>query len=259
MAVENARKYTFNYLPNKHFSSIDGKDLQESLIKWCMNNRLKAQAFSFDQPFQSYQKDDFVLAFFQDPDVVHSLQVVSSNGTWASHGVTASSVTVEPVPCTAMSMEYFDRLYNNNVVRESGYIVKCFDDYYEDFVISDELRKMLLIADSDNYDLYSEAERSEFLFRLFRHLCLGGAVCQYEDTVQPYLDATKVIYKDLVSVQKDSKTGQLHVTSLVYKVTALDEIGVVYPSRSRHQQNFSYFLVDPLKRHVIVFYHNFGA
>lgn len=57
---------------------------------------------------------------------------------------------------------------------------------------------MLLMPDSEHYDIYNESERNEFIFRLFRHLCLGGAVCQYEDTVQPYLDATKAIYKDLV-------------------------------------------------------------
>ena len=28
------------------------------------------------------------------------------------------------------------------IVRESGSIRKCFDEYYEDFVISDELRKV---------------------------------------------------------------------------------------------------------------------
>ena len=57
---------------------------------------------------------------------------------------------------------------------------------------------MLLVPDSDNYDMFTEDHRGEFLFRLFRHLCLGGAVCQFEDTVQPYLDATKSIYKDLI-------------------------------------------------------------
>jgi len=38
-------------------------------------------------------------------------------------------------------MAFFDRLHDNNVVRDSGHIVKCFDDSYEDFIISDELRK----------------------------------------------------------------------------------------------------------------------
>ena len=58
--------------------------------------------------------------------------------------------------------------------------------------------QMLLLEDSDHYDVYSDSEREEFLFRLFKHVCLGGAVCQYEDTVQPYLDVTKSLYKDLV-------------------------------------------------------------
>ena len=58
--------------------------------------------------------------------------------------------------------------------------------------------KMLLVEDSDNYDTYSAAEREEFLFQLFRHICLGGALCQYEDSVEPYLEITKLIYKDLV-------------------------------------------------------------
>ena len=54
----------------------------------------------------------------------------------------ATSVTVEPVACTAMSMSFFDRLYDNAVVRESGEIVKCFDEFHEDFIVSDELRKV---------------------------------------------------------------------------------------------------------------------
>ena len=57
---------------------------------------------------------------------------------------------------------------------------------------------MLLIEDSDNYEIYSDAERDQFLFRLFKHLCIGGQVCQFEDNVQPYIDVTRSIYKDLI-------------------------------------------------------------
>ena len=56
----------------------------------------------------------------------------------------------------------------------------------------------LLLEDSDNYDIFSNADRQEFLFVLFKHLCLGGAVCQYEDDIKPYMETTKLIYKDLV-------------------------------------------------------------
>ena len=57
---------------------------------------------------------------------------------------------------------------------------------------------MILMEDSDNYEVYSESERQEFLFHLFEHLCLGGSVCQYEDSITPYLDTVKALYKDLV-------------------------------------------------------------
>ena len=57
---------------------------------------------------------------------------------------------------------------------------------------------MLLLEDSDDYDLYSDTEREEFLFCLFKHLCLGGTLCQYEDELEAYLKTTKLIYKDLL-------------------------------------------------------------
>ena len=59
-------------------------------------------------------------------------------------GVKATSVTAEVVPCTTLSMTFFDRLQDDNVVRESGAIQKCFDEYYQDMVVSDELRKVLI-------------------------------------------------------------------------------------------------------------------
>jgi cilia- and flagella-associated protein 300 len=61
-------------------------------------------------------------------------------------GSAAKTVTAEPISCSVLSMDYFDRLYNNEIVRESGHIVKCFDDYYEDFIISDKLREVAGIA-----------------------------------------------------------------------------------------------------------------
>ena len=52
------------------------------------------------------------------------------------------SVLVEDTPCTVLNMEFFDRLWKCGVVRESGQIVKCYDEVHGDFVISDELRKV---------------------------------------------------------------------------------------------------------------------
>lgn len=101
---------------------------------------------------------------------------------------------------------------------------------------------MLLLEDSDNYECYSEDERSEFIFRLFSHICIGGPICQYEDEIQPYLDVVKSLYKDCIryggthstifhrhcliqnqqyySVQKNSAENKLEILSKVYKISA---------------------------------------
>lgn len=80
--------------------------------------------------------------------------------------------------------------------------------------------QILLQEDSDHYDTYTSADRSEFIFRLFKHLVLGGPVnqvwpicstvfstlmcslvlcVQYEDAIQPYLDIAKLLYKELLT------------------------------------------------------------
>ena len=42
------------------------------------------------------------------------------------------------------------------------------------------LRELLLDPESEDAEVFNEAEQQELLFRVFKHLCLGGAVNQYE-------------------------------------------------------------------------------
>lgn len=51
-------------------------------------------------------------------------------------------IDVKNILCKQVSMSFFDRLYCKGVVRESGSIVKCFDEYHDDILIADELRKV---------------------------------------------------------------------------------------------------------------------
>lgn len=46
--------------------------------------------------------------------------------------------------------------------------------------VSDKLRDMLLNTESDNAELYNLTERAELLYCIFAHLCLGGAMNQFE-------------------------------------------------------------------------------
>ncbi|XP_007520785.1 cilia- and flagella-associated protein 300 isoform X1 [Erinaceus europaeus] len=256
----DAGAYDFRFLPQKTFPSLSAPETTSRLRQWSMLGRIRAQAFSFDQTFQAYRKDEFLLAFFKDPNVISNLKLLSdSPGQWITLGTEVKKIDATNVPCTQLSMSFFNRLYDEDIVRDNGNIVKCLDSFYDPFLISDELRKVLLEEDSEKYEIFSQPDREEFLFCLFKHLCLGGALCQYEDVLTPYLETTKLIYKDLVSVRKIPQTKKIQITSSVFKVTAYDSVGVCYPSTKSHTQTFSYFIVDPIRRHVHVLYHCYGV
>ncbi|XP_061653652.1 cilia- and flagella-associated protein 300 isoform X1 [Phyllopteryx taeniolatus] len=120
-------------------------------------------------------------------------------------------------------------------------------------------RQMLQDEDSENYHIMGSAERGELLFRLFKHLCLGGELNQYEDTVEPYISVTKKLYKELISVQKDPESKKIGVVSAVLKVHVYDESGQCHPGRRDEEQTFAYLMVDPYKHHVTLLSHSYGV
>ncbi|XP_033119538.1 cilia- and flagella-associated protein 300-like [Anneissia japonica] len=252
------QRYSFLELENKKCIFNTDKNIIELFQKWGV--KMHVQYYSYDQMFQSYMKDDFMQDFFQDSTVTATLKVLNSKGIATNLGNGVARVESTPVACTQTSMAFFDRLQEESIVRENGSIAKCFDEFYEDFTIADELRKMLLLEDSDNYEVYSDKERDEFLFRLLKHISLGGPVCQYEDNVTPYLDTTKTLYKDLISVHKDKDTKQLRVSSVVYRLKAWDKDStLMFPCDTEHQQNVAYMIIDPLKRHITILHHRWAG
>lgn len=251
------KTFAFRAIQNKTFSAFDAKSTQELLSKWGLKDRMRIQIFSYDKYFQDYDKEHFVRDFFDDQAVKDTLQVASTTNTWRPIGdLQPTKADIEIIKCSVTNMEFFDRIYQEGLVRQSGSICKCYDEQIEDFLISDELRKMVLSDESDFFDLFTENERQEFIFQIFKHLCVGGPVCQYEDEVGPYLDTAKFLYKDLVSVHKDTNTKELVVSCIVLKVNLWVDDVMMYPSDQPHEQSFAYFVINPIKRHVIVWYHS---
>ncbi|XP_077581063.1 cilia- and flagella-associated protein 300 [Stigmatopora nigra] len=245
--------FTFRQTPSRKFSFLEDKETVTQLMKWSMYGRLSAQMFSFDQKFHLYDSERFALCFFTDSNVLSSLK---KTVPWQSLSKPIASVNVEVVPCTCVSMDLFDPIYTCGIVAPSGHIARCFHETYPDY---DKLREMLQDEDSENYHVMGSAERGEFLFRLFKHLCLGGELNQYEDTVQPYIDVTKKMYKELIGVQKDPETKRIGVISTVLKVNVYDESGHCHPGERENEQMFSYLIVDPFKRLVTLLSHSYGV
>ncbi|XP_034560888.1 cilia- and flagella-associated protein 300 [Notolabrus celidotus] len=252
---EFEQTFSFSPLPTKKPSFLQDKDTLALLMKWSMLGRISAKCYSFDQSFHPYNSATFASCFFKDPNVVSSLRIMK-DGTWVPLDKPVVCVDVEQVPCTKVSMELFDPIYSSGILRPSGHVVKCFHDVYPDY---DELRQMLQEEDSEHYYMIRREQRREFLFRIFKNLCFGGELCQFEDTIGPYISTTKLIYKDLISVQKDPETKEISVVSIVLKVCAHDESGRCFPARQDEEQTFAYLIVDPYKRHVTLFYHSYGV
>ncbi|KAK3928309.1 Cilia- and flagella-associated protein 300 [Frankliniella fusca] len=177
---------------------------------------------------------------------------------WPTAGREASTVSVQRVPCSLTTTTIFRRLRTVGVVRGEDLIAPCAETVVGDIVINDRLRRVLVDEEDEDWDVFSPGERAEFLFQLLRLLVVGGKWCQYEDTITPYINTARSIYKYLVSVEKDSD-GVLAVRSVVLKVTARDEDGApLLPLAPGHPQDVAYLCIDPVRRLVSVLSHHYG-
>lgn len=234
--------------------------LKQLCKKWDMSlgKTLQFSVYRYIKFYHRAQAQEFVLDFLNDPQC--DFKVLTKSGDWQRVTETVTKVDVETVPCSLIRMDIFDKLLNpsNGIVRDkTGDIIRCMDDQREGFQVSDRLREMLLAEESENHELYSDEEKSQFLWQLFENLCLGGSCCQFEDKIEVYLEAAKKLYKELLTVQK-STSGAIEVASVVYRVKRIEtQSGKVslFPSVSRN--NFLYICVDPLKRIAKVLYHGF--
>ena len=196
------------------------------------------------------------------------MNVVSSCSTFWRESIAVASASYAKTPCSAVSMSLFDRLRDDTpeprITRagDSDALVRKIEETIDGFAVGDNLRACLVDACDENHEtLFSEAEKAEFLFRVFSHLVLGGSMCQYEETLSPYEDVAKAVYKSLVRAKKDGDGAA--VASDVYSATAIVPAGdatkkknavSLFP-RPNHVQNFCYLCVDPWRRHVTVWYH----
>ena len=89
--------------------------------------------------------------------------------------------------------------------------------------VSDKLREVLANPDSDDQAVFSAEQRQELLFQVFSAVVLGGAMCQADEALEPYLTVTKALYKDLVSVYKHADTQEILIGSQAFMILSFDQ------------------------------------
>lgn len=191
--------YTFHEVKNASFPTLKSKETQDLFSKWGMLNHMQILQFKFEQEFKKYKENDFLWRFFNDPNVRSSFAVCNSKGGFSSLYGKVEKVIFKELNKNVIRMDFFNRLYDSGIVRKNETITRCFDIFLDDgMTVSNKLFELFLCPDSDNWDLYSEEERDEFIFHIMKRICIGGAMNQYEDKFTHYFETTKGIYKDLV-------------------------------------------------------------
>lgn len=163
-----------------------------------------------------------------------------------------NEIEFDKLEANIISMDFFDILEKSNITINDGYIRKEMEEIVDGISVADRLRYSLIMEDSEYYLIFNENDRKEFLFHLFKNISLGGPICQYEDNVNEYLNATKLVYKDLIQVIMDSDTKEIKVISHVFKIKSVQKVNLF---DNDHIQNFFYLIIDPSNRIVSVLYH----
>merc|ERR1712023_63355 len=234
--------------------------IKQHLTKWDLTRGMRFHQFRYTKAYHKMASDEFLRDFFNDANVQKTLQVLQGRESWVPVSGKVKSVRSTVVKASLTRMDLFDKLADAEppIARGTSTLMKCMEDVVDGFMVSDNLRDLLLRGDeSENCELFTDEEKSEFLFRVFEHICLGGSMNQYEDELEPYLDITKKIYKEMLSVQKNASTGKIEVTSPVFQVTSADTDGgwCLFPTASKG--SFCYVSMDPMRRMCRVWYHAF--
>ncbi|KAI5714817.1 hypothetical protein M8J77_005927 [Diaphorina citri] len=254
--VNETVDYHFTYMPKKKLDILNEKLVKAYLKKWGLEGRIQSQCFTFNESVHHQDMNRFLEAFFASPDVYPHLRCDPTVPISAP----LTALKIARIPCTLTDMRLFERLTHpaNGIVLREFDLRQCLQRDIDGFLVADELRQLLLDKESDN--LYKESERDEFLFRLFEHCCLGGMWCQYEDSLEPYLTVTKLLYKNLISVVKCDVTNNLLIRSQIFKVSASEQEGDVakFPRDPEQDNNFAYVIVNSNSKQVATLVHQAG-
>ena len=248
-------KYIFQTVDDpSHYSNIFTKDNFKALEKWGLSQNMELVKFRFNTSFELQDLQRFLKDLFNDPIVRKNFPPLTSV-ILPDEQKEIENFKYKVLNTRATNMDIFDTLYENDIVTlETGYIHQDYDVYVEDITVSDKLKQAMLVEDSEAYSVFSQDQRDEFLFHIFKRIVVGGSLCQYENTIEPYLVMTKAFYKDIVSAAKEPETNKIYIRSVPVEILSIEKSNIY--KKKYHPQNFFYVIIDPYQRYVHLWYHN---
>ena len=218
-------------------------DAKSQLLQWNLDQTLKFQKFRFTGAFDGAADYDRLLKDF-----------LRNATCCAGLGVTGTPANPVKLQCDEltteiMSMDFFDRFEENDITAK-GHIRGCFEEMYDGMTIQDKLRELLINEDSENSCIFNEREKKELIYVLFKLLAVGGSMCQPDTNIDRYLDMTKGLYRDLLTVYKAPTTGAVTVSGKVYQLTSVD--GLTLHNHDDKPFNTFIVIVEPMRKEISV-------
>lgn len=217
-------------------------------MQWNLDSNLTVEKFKFNGLFSANNSSDYdriLRDFFRDSVAMSRIQI---EGTPSGVPLVIES---QQVSTNVMSMEFFDRLENFDIISTGGQIRGCFEEYFDGIQCGDKLREVLLNEDSENASIYTPSDKLELIYILFRIFVVGGSMCQPDTRVGRYLDMAKAFYKDILTVYKDSATNAIAVSGRVLKIKSVPGMSF-FSHPDKDIVNLLLVVVDPMKKHLLV-------
>ena len=165
------------------------------------------------------------------------------------------SIETTPLRTSVMSMSFFERLKGSDVVSSAGNIRGCFEESYEGILVNDLLRDMVINPDSENNYLFSSQDKEQLIYCIFRMLVIGGGgLCQPDTDLTRYLDLTKAIYKDILTICKSSQTNEVEIISKAFHLNSVAGVEL-YPKAPDNSCNSTIIVIDSIQKNVTVLQH----
>ncbi|CAM9471606.1 unnamed protein product [Chrysoparadoxa australica] len=239
--IPEKAKFVFSSCPP--IPSFANRDVKDKLTQWGLEGSFSCHKLSFTGAFRP-QDQASTDAFIR--------QALSEALPGAD-----GSVQYKELKCTQLSMKFFKPMTDRGIVTETGYIRGCFDEDIHGITVQDKLRTALATPPDEREEegVFSAEEEDELLYQVFKALVVGGSMCQPEVQIDPYLETTKAVYKDLLEVHK-SANEQVVVSSHAYRIMSVqnDECQL-FKQESPH--NLCILVVNPLARTATVIHKNF--
>lgn len=209
------------------------KQHKDAIMQWGLEGKLKINKFRIQGGVRAGDCADIVKEFLSCQSVLGILGI---------SGEPNCPIELESsqLKTTVRSMAFFDKLLNpdNGVVGPTGNIGGCVEETFDGVPTGDLLRDALINPDSSTY-VFTEDDKKEFIYSIFKVLAVGGSLCQPDHSIQRYLDVTKSLYKELLVIYRASDNGEIREASVVFDVNRVSGLDL----RFGHPQFGKLFIV----------------